>query len=253
MINVDLELNRLRRSLEVRGFDFEEQEYLVSQAQEDINNSIDNIIARAVEQATVLGIEMDAPDFVSQLEIQEFGGRIQLGTTSGTADFSLPPYPNLNNLLKNPKVAKDGTRYKIIPVGKKSDRSRNKGNFTDLYDVQQQINQEMQENRAIRKEQLADARRATFTGQSANILSGLNRAREFLRNRNAMEEKAEAETTTSEPEFRTATSNQDPTTDWVLPAVDKDLGPALAEINRQIENDINSSITYIISEYERLQ
>lgn len=250
MINLDTELERLRRSLDIKGLDFDDVEQIVGLAKQDVDNTIDQLVADAIQQATLIGVSKDALDFIAELEVKDYGGQIQIGTMSGKTDFSLPPYPNLNNLLKNAKVAEDGSRYKVIPIGKKSERTYSPGNMSDLALLQQQMNEQRQIERDARKSMLDDARKATFTGQSANILSGLAKAREILQQKKSEEQRVERE---SEPQdYRTASSKQDPTTDWVLPEVERDMTGALNEINKQLESNINHAVASIINEYERL-
>jgi hypothetical protein len=52
--------------------------------------------------------------------------------------------------------------------------------------------------------------------------------------------------------FRTATSKQDPTANWVQPAKEKDFTGDVAAINQDLKNSLDDSIRDIISKYEDL-
>jgi hypothetical protein len=52
--------------------------------------------------------------------------------------------------------------------------------------------------------------------------------------------------------FKTATSKQDPNTQWVQPAKEKDFTSEVKEINQGLQNSLDDSIRDIITEYMEL-
>lgn len=52
--------------------------------------------------------------------------------------------------------------------------------------------------------------------------------------------------------FRTVTSKQDPTTQWVQPAKEKDFTQEVADINQNLRNSISSAILDIIDSYKEM-
>lgn len=254
MVDPEFELQRLKRTMSIKGFLDEEISYVVDLARQDIETAIDNLVSNAVQAAADAGMSKDAYDFVEQLEIKRTQGNVEIATTSGQTDFSLPPFPMLPNLLKNAKTAKDGSKYKVIPVGGNSSGpkpSRRLTSYSSLSDVQQEINQQRQAERESRRLALKEARELTFTGQSAGVFSGLQKARQFLKNRQVEEQQEEIKPKgQDEVQFRTASSKQNPAQDWVLPAVDRDMSKILSEINRQLDADIHSTVLNIVRQYE---
>jgi hypothetical protein len=257
MINPDFELQRLRQTLSIKGLDEGDVDHIVGLAREDIDTAVQDLVSNAVQSAAQAGMHMGAEEFVEQLEIRPAGGKFEITTSSGKTDFSLPPLPMLPHLLKNAKTAKDGSRYKIIPVGGKSSGHENRrgaANYSSLVDIEIEMSQQGQVERDQRKRQLDEARELTFTGQSTNMFSGLQKAQQFLKSKRLERKMEDSDTAQdSEPvQFRVASSKQNPAQDWVLPAVDRDMSKMLSDINQQLERDIHSVILDVVRRYEVL-
>lgn len=54
------------------------------------------------------------------------------------------------------------------------------------------------------------------------------------------------------PAFRTVTSKQDPTTQWVQPAKEKDFTQEVMDINQNLRNSLSSAISDIIDSYREM-
>ena len=114
----------------------------------------------------------------------------------------------LPHLLKNPKIANDGTLYKVIPVGSSSDNKPKISN--NIFDAQKNIN-------AKRIEEAKERRTNRAPGKQ---------------------------------EFRTATSKQSPTRDWVIPEKTKDFTEELKSINDRLQDQLEEIIISTIEDYE---
>ena len=250
MINPDFEVERLKRTLVFKGLTEDEASEIGQYASEDINTAISDLVDQALATAAEIGISMGADEFVEQLTLVPYGGFFKVSTSSGKTDFSLPPFPMLPKLLKNAETAEDGSQYKVIPIGGKS--SGGKKRRLTLFDVQQDINRQQQVEREQRKREMDEARKLSFTG-NARIFSGLQKAQQFMarkRGESAMQEQ-EAKTETS-VEFRTASSKQNPSVDWVLPGKDLNMTMILEDLNMQLENNVQSTVMSIVKGYEEL-
>lgn len=237
MVDPTLELERLRYSLRAKGVSHEMINLIVGRATSDIDVSITDAVAAAVTQAIIAGVEKDAEQFITEIRANKSGNTFTISTDSGRTDFSNPPFPMLPWLLKNAKIAEDGTRYKIIPIGAKSKERK----VYDIAQVQERIND-------VRKHVVKGSTPASgnvFTG--ATIFSG-----DFAAQKAAMRADrvtAAKQSKTGKQEFRTATSKQDSGKSWVLPAQEKDMSRILADINESLKTTIENAIIEIIRFY----
>lgn len=137
----------------------------------------------------------------------------EVTTDSGNMDFSVPPYPMLPSLLKNAKPMKDGSGvYKVIPVGKPGNKP---SITTNIYDAQKKIAAQRAEDA---KRQYQAISPAGSKGQ----------------------------------QFRVATSKQNPNTQWVRSAQEKDFTGDVAQINAELHNSLDDRIKDIINHYLEL-
>lgn len=136
---------------------------------------------------------------------------MQLTTESGNFDFSEPPYPMLNVLLQNAKPIKDGSGvYKVIPVGAPS--KNRQPVYTNIYDAHKRMSAERLEAARAQYERIAPK------GSKTN--------------------------------FRTATSKQDASAQWVRPAQEKNFAGEMDSINSQLKESIQDTIINILRSYE---
>lgn len=237
MIDPKFELERLRQTLLIKGYASDYIESAYAQASREISNAINDSIASALDEATQAGISVDADEFVSELRTIYIGNSFEITTDSGRTDFSEPPFPMMASLLKNPKVAKDGTLYKVIPVGGRNTTSSNA--VSSLFDAQQNI--------ALSRQQ------ASAGTQNDPIASGLQFSGSFAAmksaNRNKLVKSKIKEKNSKGVNFRTVTNKQNPSTQWVQPAKDKDMTSTLDSINAKLRVDIEQSVMGIIQDY----
>lgn len=208
MVNVFFELDRLRSSLENKGVDPAIITAIVAKARQDINSAFEAEGGAAMEKAVEAGAEKYAPDFINQLRLD--AADFEVTTESGNLDFSEPPYPMLNSLLRNAKPMADGSGvYKIVPVGKKGNKPPIS---TNIFDVQKRI--------AAERVEAAKKQYAAITPSGSK-----------------------------HTEFRTVTSKQDAQKQWVKPATEKDFTEEVRQINVDLRQSMDDRIRDIINSY----
>lgn len=211
MVNLFLEIERLKSTLRTKGIEEEFVDSIAAKANDEIQMAIRERLDGAMDLAIQSGVQKDSAEFINQLRPRP--DAFMLETESGITDFTEPPLPMLDKLLaKGAKPLKDGSGvYKIIPVGKESNRQK-QPIHTNIFDAQKAISAERYEN-AVKQ-------------YNKVIPKG------------------------SKVEFRTATSKQNRATQWVLPEKPKDFTEDLAEINNMLSQEYDDLVLGIIRSYE---
>lgn len=242
MISPEFELERLRLSLRARGYSEPYIEAVVMNASREISQAVSEALAGAVEEAASTGMDMDADAFVSELRAVASDNNFYITTDSGNLDFSEPPFPMMASLLKNPKVAKDGSLYKVIPMGDKPMTQKEK--FSSLTDVQQSI------NNARQSAQDAVAQNGPKDVTSGAMhFSGAFAAQKTAQRNDTLRKNTRTKTGRDGIRFRTVSSKQDPSKQWVQPAKDKDMTPAVNDINMRLRETVENLVTSIVQRY----
>lgn len=143
---MSIELDKFKQDMRLRGRPEEVVSVVIRGAQQQIVKAVDQIINNYISEAKQEGIAKGVDDFVQQLRATHLGSSYSIITDSGKTDFTTPPFPMLPKLLKNAKVAKDGSTYKVIPM--KPNKNKKKSRST--VDIMRQINAE---RKATRQEQ----------------------------------------------------------------------------------------------------
>jgi hypothetical protein len=237
VINPDFELDRLRWNLSNKNWEPQEIDSIVDMAAEEINNTILDVVSNASATAISHAETIGAQDFIFDVDIVQEGAMYFIRTRSGKTDFSIPRTENLPNLLKNGKPMKDGGKYKIIPMREKKPKVA-LSSFEVMSEQQRQV----------------DAARGVIIENNRNNRSARANAmadqfRQGLAKNTASRQKQHAEET-GPVMFRTATSNQDPTTQWVIPEIDRDMTQYLVDLNDRIKEVVTESVLTIIQFYE---
>jgi hypothetical protein len=211
MVNVFLEIERLKTSLRSRGVEEQFVENIASKAEIEIGLVLRERLDSAMEVAVQSGVQKESPEFINELRPRP--DVFIIDTESGSTDFSDPPLPMLDKLLaRGAKPMKDGSGvYKVIPVGGDNGTKR-PAIHTNIFDAQKAIAAERYENAVAQYNKIAPK------GSKAN--------------------------------FRTATSKQNRQTQWVLPEKEKDFTEDLAEINNLLLADYDNLVLGIIRSYE---
>jgi hypothetical protein len=211
MVNVFLEIQRLKTTLENRGLDYETVTAIVQKAEREIADSLKNQMDDAMESAIQSGVQKDSAEFINELRPRP--DAFILETNSGNTDFSTPPYPMLDRLLAGgAKPIKDGSGvYKVIPVGAKNKPKPDI--LSNIFDTQ----------KAVAAERYKQAR-SQYNKIVPQGSKGVN--------------------------FRTATSKQNRNTQWVHPGEQKDFTEDLQSINDMLHESHDSIVMSIIRSYE---
>lgn len=211
MINVFLEIEKLKATLRSRGLDEDTIVAIAGKAEADISSALNEKMSEAVELAVQSGVQKDSADFINELRPRH--DAFILETESSITDFSEPPYPMLDKLLAHgAKPMKDGSGvYKVIPVGGPSNKPR-KPIHTSIFDAQKAISAERYENAVSQYNKIAPKN--------------------------------------SKVQFRTATSKQNRQTQWVQPEKQKDFTEDLQEINNLLRESHDDIVLNIIRDYE---
>lgn len=219
----------LRQTLRMKNKSADRIDEIVYRAEHDLNVAILDIVTDNLQQVQQLAVEYGIDDFVENVHIQANGGNFDIAITGGKTDFSTPSVEMLPSLLRTGKTSKDGSVYKVIPLPTiREFKTRSLSNV----DAMQARAEE------IKKERI-DQNRALDAGRMArNLATSAPRA------------KMEVEVTPAVgKEFRTATSKQDQTTQWVRPARDINITNELMDINSRMMAQITSATQSIVHRY----
>jgi len=146
MLNIQLELERLRFSLQARGLSEDTINTTVAKAEQEITSALRQEMNSAMESAIQSGVEKRSAEFIN--ELRPSWDAFVLETESSITDFSEPPMPMLDRLLASgAKPMADGSGvYKIIPIG--SSGKPRPPIHTNIFDAQKAIMAERYESAA---------------------------------------------------------------------------------------------------------
>lgn len=211
MTNLFLEIQKLKSILRTKGFDEDSVDAIAHKAETEISLALREKLEEAMDLAIQSGVQKDSADFINELRPRP--DAFILETESGITDFSEPPFPMLDRLLsRNAKPMNDGSGvYRVIPVGGQSQNPKPKIH-TNIFDAQKAISAERYENAVSQYNKIAPK------GSKVN--------------------------------FRTVTSKQSRSTQWVLPAKEKNFTEDLQEINNMLQESHEDIVRDIIRSYE---
>lgn len=210
MVNVFLEIERLKATLRSRGVEEPHVDVIASKAETEISLQLKTQLDQAMELAVQSGVQKDSATFINELRPRP--DAFIIDTESGMTDFTEPPLPMLDKLLRNAKPLKDGSGvYKVIPVGKPSGKPK-QPMHSNIFDAQKAIAAERYEHAIAQYNNVAPK--------------------------------------ASKVNFRTATSKQNRATQWVMPEKPKDFTEDLAEINSMLAGEYDDLVMGIIRSYE---
>lgn len=219
----------LRRSLKVKNKSDDRIDELVYRAENDLNIAILDIVTDNLQRVQQLAVEYGIDDFVENVHIQANGGSFEIAVIGGKTDFSTPAVEMLPSLLRAGKTSKDGSVYRVIPLPTVREfKTRSLSNV----DAMQARAEEIKKERIDHNRQLDAGRMAKSLASSAP------RARMDVQVTPAVGK-----------EFRTATSKQDQTTQWVRPARDINITNELMDINSRMAAQIRDVTQSIIHRY----
>jgi len=237
MLDAEHELESLRNRLVVSGLSFYEADEICDSASDSIRTAVIDIIADALENAVSSDMS-NSHEFIQQIMSVRSGTLFKITTSSGKTDFSEPPFPMLPKLLTNAKVAKDGSRYKKIPMRKKiSESSLPKTIESAILQInkqrealKEQKNERLRERRGPVKDPMASIADMQ-TGQAKISESRFNNSESVA------------------TEFRIASDKQSASDKWVRPGKNADMTEELYRINAELQDRIDGAIRQIIASY----
>lgn len=245
MLDANAELARLRQRLRFKGLSDAVVDSICDEAAAEISATTADLLADAMNEAVNAGGDAMSVDFIDELRAKKFGSSYEIGTDSGQTDFSTAPFPMLPRLLKNAKVAKDGSLYKVIPLKQKNTGEKATHVARTTESAMQNINSARQ---AAKQESIKEDR----SYASQNAMKGMDTVSAMQQVSKTRSSKFNDKDTEVTVNFRTASSKQDPNTQWVHPGKKADLTQPLQEINANLQDAIDKAIDDIIRRLEEL-
>lgn len=248
MLDARAEIDTLRQRLRMKNISERIVDSICDNAARDISTIAVDLLANAAEEAVRAGQSSKSVDFISEIAVTEHGGQFMIDTMTGQHDFSEPPFPMLPKLLKNAKIAKDGSLYKVIPIRTKGIKTNNSRLNVTTEAALKGINDARvaakQERDAMKEKLNTSLSPDAMKGMSTfAALQAINAARKSFP---TMREKS------TEPviAYRTASSKQDATAKWVNPGTDANMDSALHGINARLQDSLDNVIIDTIKRYE---
>lgn len=206
--------------LELSHLSSEDRENIEKEIFESVSSSVKSLVAEAVNELEDLGVE----DAITHLEISGISGYPMLQSDTGSFDFSTPPVPMLPWLLKNAKVSKNGVLYKRIPIGGEGSKEK----------VTKDVSGGLSKmNSATPMEDMASEIASAFNSGATTIKQTVEKS------------------TSGEVRFRTATSEQDPSSNWVKPSKEQNISFQVQAINSSLRASIDLEVEKTIKEWRR--
>jgi hypothetical protein len=214
-------INDLKYYLVSKGYSHNEVEDIVQEATQEIDSEVRSLVADALSQAENAADSMQATEFLDHIDLDTSSGYIRISTDNGQLDFSTPPVPMLPWLLKGAKTSKAGNQYRVVPIGK------SEGYSVSTKDVDSGI-------------------ASVKNGASiADVTAGI--AQSFGLSSNKIQRKLKDPSPASA--FRTASTSQEGTGAWMKKATEKDMRPAIDDINHQLRSKIEEVCVNVTNRY----
>jgi len=219
-------IEQLRFRLISAGVDPATADDIVETALARIRDRIISSVDAGVNLAVETSRDIKARGFDKDVRISYNHRGLEIESTKGSLDYSTPPFPMLDRLLAKGKTAKDGSIYRVIPLGNKTKSTEVSVDTSD----------------AVQQARDTTPKRS-LTEMSRQIASAFN---------TGVKVTSQEKTTvsTGQPNFRTASSKQDRSTQWVIPARQADLTPAIADINAMMAGDMERVVDDVLTDME---
>lgn len=205
-------------------------EEILHMAELELNNAIVDIIADSLQQVHHLAVTYEIEDLLEYIQVNPTDGAFSIDVQRST-DFSEPRKEMLPSLLQSAKTSKDGSRYKVIPLP--IIRGQKVYSLSSMDLIQQHAERVKQAQ--VQHRQRLDATRAArqFAQSVPNGTLNITQTPPIGR------------------DYRTASDKQDPSTQWVIPAKNKDITYELQVINTNMQDRIRATTQNIIDKYGR--
>lgn len=248
MLDANMEINSLRQRLRFKNLSETVIDSICDDVAREIASLSTDILADAAEEAVRAGQDVRSAEFINEVRINTAGGGYEIGTASGRLDFSEPPFPMLPKLLKNGKIAKDGSQYKVIPLRAKG--IKRSGGIIDV--TTEAALKNINEARIAAKQERDAMKERLNTSSSPQAMKGMSTLAALQAISSARKAFPTMREKSTEPvtEFRTASSKQDPGTKWVNPGKDANMDRAIHDINSRLQISLDNVIADTIRRYE---
>lgn len=242
MIDPNAEISRLRQRLRFKNLSENIIDQICDEVSREISSMTSDLLADAMNEAVNVGGDAGSVEFIDELRAVRNGPTYNVGTDSGNTDFSEQPFPMLPSLLKNAKVAKDGSLYKVIPM-------RRKGNKQSGPKTTEAAYRNIENSRRQAKEEKEETNRGSSSPDAMKGMDTLSAMQAMSKSRQKSPKMREKST---EPatDFRVASSKQDAASQWVHPGRKVDMSSALANINANLHDEIDRAIENVIRQHE---
>ena len=242
MIDPNSEIDRLRQRLRFKNLPETIIDEICDEAARDISRTTSDLLADAMNEAVNAGGDIGSTDFLDEIRAVRSGNSYDVTTDSGRTDFSEAPFPMLPSLLKNAKVAKDGSLYKVIPMRRKGIQQNSAKTTEAAY-------AKIESARRQAKEERGETNRGISSPDSMKGMDTIAAMQAMSKSRQKTPKIREKST---EPaiDFRVASSKQDAASKWVHPGRKIDMSSALANINADLHDSIDRAIEEIIRSHE---
>jgi hypothetical protein len=230
---IDSRLETLKWGLVSRGYEDDEILRILQSAREEIILGIDDLVSSCLQEIQNTANDIDSEEFLSEIRLVSNNGYLEIETDSGKTDFSKPEMRMLPSILSNGKTSSSGTTYKVVPIGKNPFKEQRQ---TMIKNVDAGINAISSLSKDKISVQDATAEMAVAFGMAANSKIAASR---------------QSPSVGGAVQFRTASSNQDETKDWVIPEKKADMTNIINEINTRIRYKTDDIINDVIRRYER--
>jgi hypothetical protein len=240
MIDANNEINRLRQSLKFKNLSNEVIDSICDDVAREISDLTSDLLAQAMSEAVQSG---KSAEFIQEVRSTRDGGTFSVSTDSGKTNFTEAPFPMLPKMLQNAKIAKDGSLYKVIPVKRKGSMPSRTAVTTEA------ALGEIERARIASKVDRTNQNRGSSSPDAMRGMDTLSAMQAISKSRQKVE-KYPTGTNSQTVDFRTASSKQDPSTQWVHPGREADMTRELQNINANLHDSIDNIILQIISKYE---
>lgn len=241
MIDARFEIDKLKQVLRQKNMPESIIQGICNDAARDISSATTDLLADAMVDAVNAGGDVSSSQFVSEVLSVRSGHTFSVDTSSGKQDFSEPPFPMLPKLLKNAKISKEGEAYRVIPISNKSGPSSAVTTEAAIRNIN--------EARQAAKDERDAKEKGTKTASTPDPMAGMEILAAIQGVGRPSPQRRESKIKEGSITFRTASSKQDASVSWVMPAKNADLTDKLRDINNNLQDSIDRVILDIISRY----
>jgi hypothetical protein len=217
-------IEQLRYRLISSGVDVATSDDIINSALNKIQSKMVSSLDSGVNLAFEESVKMRANDFAKDIRVTFSSRGLEIDSAKGSLDYSSPPYPMMDRLLAKGKTAKDGSVYRVIPIGASS----------------------------IKKISSLDTSSASDDARSLEpkkSLTEMSRQMAQAFNSGMKVSTSETKTKSNNVSFRTVSNKQDSGA-WTFPARPADLSPAVSSINAMMRSDFDRAVDEVMEEIE---